>query len=84
MIFNLMIVNSILIDSLTIELIKSLTEKSVELLIESLIKTLIELFVAFEKFAVDWFAIKLIEKFLIELIYAYVDTFEINSITIEK
>ena len=43
--FNSMIINLMPIDSLTIELIELLTEKSVELLIE--------LFVAFEKFAVD-------------------------------
>ena len=53
MMFNLMIVDSMSIDSLMIELIKSLTEKSVELLIESSIETLIESFIAFEKFAVD-------------------------------
>ena len=84
MMFNSMIVDSMSIDSLTIELIKSLTEKFVELLIESSIKTLIESFVAFEKFVVDWLATKLIEEFLIELIRAYADTFKIDLITIEK
>ena len=84
MMFDSMTVDSMSIDSLTIELIESLTEKSVELLIESSIETLIESFVAFEKFVVDWFAIELIEKFLIKLICTYVDTSEINLITIEK
>ena len=84
MMFDLMTVDSMSIDSLMIELIESLTEKSIELLIESLIETLIKSFIAFEKFAVNWFAVELIEKFLIELICAYVDTFEIDSITIEK
>ena len=79
-----MTVNSISIDSLMIELIESLIKKSVELLIESSIETLIESFVAFEKFVVDWLVIELIEKFLIELIRIYADTFEINSIMIKK
>ena len=84
MMFDSIIVDSMSIDSLTIELIESLTEKSIESLIESSIETLIESFVAFEKFVVDWFAIELIEKFLTELIRAYADTSEIDSITIEK
>ena len=82
--FDSIIINSISIDLLIIELIELLTEKSVELLIELSIETLIELFIAFEKFAVDWFPIELIEKFLTELICAYVDIFEINSIMIKK
>ena len=52
-IFDLIIVNSMLIDLLTIELIKLLTEKLIESLIELSIETLIESFIAFEKFAVD-------------------------------
>ena len=52
-IFNLMTVDSVQIDSLTIELIESLIEKSIESLIESSFETLIESFVAFEKFIVD-------------------------------
>ena len=84
MMFNSVTVNSMSIDSLTIELIESLTEKSIKSLIESSIETLIESFVAFEKFAVDWLAVELIEKFLIELIRAYADTSEIDSIMIEK
>ena len=79
-----MMLDLISIDSLTIELIESLIEKSIESLIESSIKTLIKSFVAFEKFAVDWFAIELIEEFLTELIRTHVDTFEIDSITIKK
>ena len=84
MMFDSMTVDSMSIDSLTIELIESLTEKFVELLIESSIEALIEPFVAFEKFAVDWLAIELIEKFLIELTRAYADTFKVDSIAIEK
>ena len=84
MMFDSMIVDLMSIDSLMIELIESLTEKSIKLLIKSSIETLIESFVAFEKFAVDWFAAELIEKFLTELIRAYADTFEIDLITIEK
>ena len=84
MMFDSMTVDSMLINSLTIEQIESLTEKLIKSLIESLIETLIELFVAFEKFAVDWFAIELIEKFLIELIRTHVNTFEIDSIAIKK
>ena len=82
--FNSMIVDLMSIDLLTIELIESLTEKFVELLIESSIEALIESFVAFEKFVIDWFAIELIKKFLTELICAYADISEIDSITIEK
>ena len=82
--FDSMIVNSMSIDLLMIELIESLTKKFVELLIESSIETLIESFIVFKKFVVDWFAIKLIEKFLIELICTYTDTFKIDSIMIKK
>ena len=74
--FDSVIVDSVSINSLTIELIESLTERS--------IKSLIESFVAFEKFVVDWFATELIEKFLTELIPAHVHTSEIDSIAIEK
>ena len=84
MMFDSMTVDSMSIDLLTIELIESLIEKLIKSLIEASIEALIESFVAFEKFAVDWFAIELIEKFLIELICTHVDTSEINSIAIEK
>ena len=79
-----MIVDSMSIDSLTIKLMTSLIEKFIEMLIKLLIEMLIELFIAFENFAADWFAIELIENFLIKLIYTYINISEINSITIEK
>ena len=47
------------------------------------IEVLIESFIVFEKFVINEFAIRLIEKFLIESICIYVDTFEIDSIIIE-
>ena len=84
MMFDSVTVDSMSIDSLTIELIESLIKKSIESLIESSIETLIEPFVAFEKFAVNWLATELIEKFLTELIRTHVDTSEIDSIAIKK
>ena len=49
LIFDLILIDSMSIDLLTIKLIELLTEKSIELLIESSIEMLIESFVAFEK-----------------------------------
>ena len=74
MIFDSMTKNLMQNNSMTIALIA---------LIKQLIEMLIELLIAIEKFVVERLVIELIEKFLIELICAHVNTFEIDSITIE-
>ena len=45
--------DSIIVNSLTIELMASLAEKSIELLIKSSVKMLIEAFIAFKAFVIN-------------------------------